>query len=109
MSPLLDDEPSQAFGPSHRPAWTVLLLVGSILAGAAGVIAVDHRLAIAAAQDVVAPVEKRLDDHLSSARAMREVMDRYVAEERQSRRALTKKIDALCRANPRADCPLGDE
>lgn len=94
-----------------RPAWQLLALVATIAVGLTGLVAWDARAAAAAAREVtearVAPVERRLDDHLAQSKALREVMDRYVLEQRDLNRTISAKLDALCRANPRADCPLG--
>jgi hypothetical protein len=106
----IDDE--GALSRQSTGAWKLLGLIGSILTAAGLFIAFDARQARAAAKDVVearvGPVEKRLDDHLSSSRALREVMDRYVQEQRDTNHVMRQKLDALCRANPRADCPLGE-
>lgn len=93
-----------------RWGWAI---AAALAAALAATYALDRRLAVAAAQEVVearvGPVERRLDEHLASGRALREVMDRYVQEERAARRSMLRKLDALCRSNPRADCPLGDD
>lgn len=91
-------------------AWAI---AGAVAIALAGLYSLDRTLALAAAREAVearvTPLEKRVDDHLSNARAMREVMDRYVQEQRALNRSISRKLDALCRSNPRADCPLGDE
>lgn len=91
-------------------AWAI---AGGLAIALAGIYSLDRTLAMAAAREVVEtrirPIEIRVDDHLSNARAMREVMDRYVQEQRNLNRSISRKLDALCRSNPRADCPLGDE
>lgn len=91
-------------------AWAI---GAAVAAAAVGTYTLDRSLASAAARDVVearvAPLERRVDDHLSNARAMREVMDRYVQEQRALNRSISRKLDALCRSNPKADCPLGDD
>lgn len=103
-----DDDDTGALSRRARPTWSVLVLVGGILTAAGAVLASEHAIAVQAAKGVVAPVERKLDDHLAAMVPTRELMMSYVAEERAARQMLTKKIDALCRANPQAQCPLGE-
>jgi hypothetical protein len=103
-----DENDDGALSRRARPAWGLLALIGSILAGAGAVAAAGHTVARAAAQEVVRPVEKKIDDHLAAMVPTRELMMSYVQEEREARRMLLRKIDALCRASPQAQCPLGE-
>ena len=103
-----DEDDTGALSRRARPTWSVLILIATILTGAGVVLAAEHAVAKAAAESVVAPVSRKLDDHLAAMIPTRELMQAYVAEERESRKMLTRKIDALCRATPQANCPLGE-
>jgi hypothetical protein len=104
---MTDTTGEAALAPAARPAWNVFLLVGAIVSGLAAFLTADRYLAVSAAHDVVLPVEKRLDDHLSQSKALREMMQQWVQEQRSQNRTVSKKLDALCRASPAANCPLG--
>jgi hypothetical protein len=103
-----DDSDAGVLQRGASGAWRLIIFIGTVITGAAVVVGMVHRVSVYAAEGVVAPVEKRLDEHLANSRAMREVMDRYVEEQRDMNRTVSKKLDALCRANPKADCPLGE-
>lgn len=109
MDRRIDDENDDGvLSRRARPAWGLINLIASVLAGAVAVLAAGRVLAIKAAEEVVRPVERRIDDHLAQIPPTRELMMRYVDEERESRKMLMKKVDALCRASPHANCPLGE-
>lgn len=91
-----------------RPAWGVIVLIGSILVGGAGAVAAAQSVARTEAQEVVAPVERKLDDHLAAMLPTRELMQEFVREQRASMQMMSRKIDSLCRATPQASCPLGE-
>ena len=87
-----------ALSRDARPAWRLVVLVAAIVSGLIGLVAVDHRLAVAAAQEVVTPVDKRVT-----------AVETLLQESREDRRSVSRKLDALCRAIPEAKCPLGDQ
>ena len=107
------DPISEAYRPTANLARLTWLVGGAVVSLLVGAYFLDHRLATAAAAEIVearvGPVERRIDDHLAQSRAMREVMDRYVIEEREQRRLLTRKLDALCRASSRPQVCLGED
>ena len=90
----LDDD--GALSRRARPTWQVMLLIGTILGAAVSVLAVDRFAAVAAAQEVVRPLERRFDSHLATAE-----------EERAFRELALARLTALCIATPNARCPLG--
>lgn len=107
-----DEDDEGVLSRRARPAWGLILMIGTVLAGASAVLAAQNYVAVAAAQDVVAvavaPVEKKIDDHLAAVQPKQDLMMQYVQEQREINRAMSKKLDALCRASPKANCPLGD-
>ncbi len=102
------DDLAAVFSKDARPAWRMALLLGTIIGAMAAYVAIDHRLAIAAASEVVAPLDRKIDQHLAEMKPLREQMMNSVEEERAARRSMGRKLDALCRANPHANCPLGE-
>ncbi len=114
-----DDDPEDmdVLGKRFRPAAQLLrfawLIGGGLVALSAGLYALDHRLAVAAASELVearvAPVERKLDDHLTEMRGKRELMDVYVRQQTEALGLLNRKLDALCRASARPQVCLGGE
>ena len=102
------DEIAAVFNRDARPAWRMALLLATVIGALAAYVAADHRLAIAAASEVIAPLDRKIDQHLAEMKPLREQMMNYVEEERAARKSMGRKLDALCRANPSAHCPLGD-
>ena len=102
------DDLAAVFSKESRPAWRMVLLLAAVVSALAFYVAVDRRLAIAAASEVVTPIERKIDQHLAEMKPLREQMMNYVEEERAARKSMARKLDALCRANPSAHCPLGD-
>ena len=102
------DEIAAVFSKDARPAWRMVLLLSTVGAALAAYVAIDRRLAIAAASEVIAPIDRKIDQHLAEMKPLRDQMMNYVEEERAARKSMARKLDALCRANPEADCPLGD-
>lgn len=72
----------------------VSFAVGIIIATVA-TLGFTYRVAAKAAEDTVGV---RLDAHLEAERRLPAVL-----------KQMSKKLDALCRVNPRANCPLGEE
>jgi hypothetical protein len=101
-----DTDGDGALGRRARPTWSVLTLIGAIIAAAAAVLAAEHAVATSAAQIVVRPVEKRIDDHLAQMLPTQRLMEQYVSEQRSFNAEAAGALDALCRATPAARCPL---
>jgi hypothetical protein len=89
-----------------KPAWGVMVLIGSILVAAAGALGAARAVAKVEAQQVVAPVERKIDDHLAAVVPTKELMEAFVDEQRQFNRDARRQLEALCRASPHANCPL---
>ena len=102
------DDLAAVFSKEARPAWRMALLLATVVGAMAFYVAIDHRLAVAAASEVIAPIDRKIDQHLAEMKPLREQMMNYVEEERAARKSMGRKLDALCRANPSAHCPLGD-
>jgi hypothetical protein len=99
-----------------RPTWNVLLLIASVLTGATAVAFIDAAAATRIAEKVVAPVEKKVDDHLLEMRGDRYRMEAYVqsqekiiGEIRSDSADTRKMIRALCRASAKPQICLGGE
>ena len=112
-----DTDDVEVLGRRYRPAAQLLrfawLVGGGLVALSAGLYALDHRLAIAAAselvEDRIVPVERKIDDHLTEMRGKRELMDVYVRQQTEALGLLNRKLDALCRASARPQVCLGGE
>jgi hypothetical protein len=103
-----DVDDDGALSRRARPTWHVLTLIGSILVAAGLGVAAAQTVATSEAQKVVAPVERKIDDHLAAVVPTRELMQQFVVEQRASMQMMSRKIDSLCRATPQAACPLGE-
>jgi hypothetical protein len=103
-----DSDDAGVLNRQARPAWRLFVLIGSVLGGGAAAAAAAQSVAKTEAQSVVAPIERKIDDHLAAVVPTRELMQQFVSEQRDQTRMLSRKIDALCRATPQAQCPLGD-
>jgi hypothetical protein len=103
-----DQDDAGALSRRARPAWGVITLIGSVLVAGGIGIAAAQNVANTEAQKVVAPVERKIDDHLAAVVPTRELMQQFVSEIKDQNRMMNRKIDALCRANPHAQCPLGE-
>ena len=89
-------------------AWRLALLVGSILGGAFVAGTAVAAIAGYEANKVVAPVERKIDDHLSAMASERRIMDLYVTQQAKTVDAINKKLDSLCRASARPAVCLGE-
>jgi hypothetical protein len=58
---------------------------------------------------VVAPVEKKVDEHLSAMASEKRVMEMYVLQQTKAVEAINRKLDALCRASARPQVCIGGE
>lgn len=90
-------------------AWRLLILVGAILGGAgvAGIAVAqiaDYRVGLG-----VAPVEKKVDEHLSAMASERRMMELYVAQQTRAIERINRKLDAICAASARPAVCLGGE
>jgi hypothetical protein len=102
--------------PEHWPPgarWTVRVLAilvgitaGTVIALAAADSRIDTRSRVQA-EAVVAPVAQKLDVHIAIQSRTEDALTNWLEEEREARKQAAKKLDALCRANPQAKCPLG--
>jgi hypothetical protein len=101
-----DVDDDGALSRRARPTWQVLTLIGSILVAAGLGVAAAQTVANSEAQKVVAPVERKIDDHLAAVVPTRELMEAFVDEQRQFNRDARRQLEALCRASPHANCPL---
>jgi cell division protein FtsL len=110
----LTDE-GAAIAEGSRGAWRLAVLVSVILSAAGVLLLADAARARTVALEVVAPVEKKLDDHILSLQGKRESMEAYVksqsevvAEIRADAAETKKMIKALCRASARPAICLGE-
>lgn len=102
-----DMDDSGALARKAKPAWQLIGLIASILVAGGMAVAASRAVATEAAKEVVQPVSRKLDDHLARMEPLQMLMQEYVREQRENNRAVSRKIDALCRAAPSANCPLG--
>lgn len=68
-----DTDDTGALSRGARPTWAVLVLIAAILTAGGAVLAAERAVATVVAQEVVAPVARKLDDHLASSAALRVV------------------------------------
>lgn len=102
-----DTDNEGALSRSARPVWRVLTLIASILAAGGSGLVAARAFAANAAGDVVAPVERKIDDHLSKMAGLQSVMAQYVDEERAARCASARNVFRLC-MQARIECePVG--
>lgn len=91
----------EALSKVGKGIWSALTIIGAIAAAGLTLMSQDHKWAVAAAQEVVAPLEKKVDDHLSKDEVKAAQSDR-------ERHRIFLILNALCKANPRAECPQGE-
>jgi hypothetical protein len=103
-----DEETDGVLTQHASTAWRVIKLVAVVLGAGLTVIQGARLFVASVAADVVAPVSMRLDTHLAATGVARDFMERFAKENIESRKQMNQKLDALCRANPHANCPLGE-
>jgi hypothetical protein len=106
LQPITSEE--GALSPSALGAFRLGLLIASILGGAFVAGTAVAAIAGYEAQKLVVPVEKKLDDHLSSMASERRMMDLYITQQAKSIDSINRKLDALCRASARPAVCLGE-
>jgi hypothetical protein len=104
---------------SYKTNLFLVGIIGGTLTFIGAFVAIDRKLAQSAAVEAITPqlstlsqkieaIDKREAAHEARVDIERPMMDAYVREERAARRSINAKLDALCRASPKANCPLGD-
>ena len=110
MSLEADNWPKQSRAAVKTLAIVLGVSLPSVLGTAAFMSATDERIrekAADVATKTVAPVAARLDAHVAQQEATERALMQWVEEDRAQRRLTLQKLDALCRATPKANCPLG--
>jgi hypothetical protein len=109
LKPQAPSTPEEgALSESARGAWGLALLVGAILGGALVAGAAVAQISAYEAGKAVAPIERKVDDHLSAMASERRMMDLYVSQQAKSIESINRKLDALCRASARPAVCLGE-
>lgn len=92
------DANTEALSKVGKGVWSAATIVGALLGGFLVIYTYDHKWATAAAQEVVAPVEKRVTE-LETKEQLRQKAEQH------DRNRIFNLLTALCVANPNAKCP----
>ena len=76
--------------------WSMIVLIGAILAGGGAGVASARAIARTEAEQVVAPVQTSLQIHLSEMLGKQAIMASFVEEERSARCAQSRNVYLLC-------------
>ena len=90
-------------------AMRLLMLIGVILSAALTVSGGAYALASVAAERVVAPVRKAVEDHELSLAGKRQIMDLTVQRFERALSRIEAKLDRVCAASARPAVCLGGE
>jgi hypothetical protein len=101
-------EEGAAIAEGSRGAWKLLVLIAAILGGAFVTGSAVAAISAYEAGKAVAPIEKKIDDHLTAMTGERRMMDLYVNQQTKAIESINRKLDALCRASARPAVCLGE-
>ena len=96
-----------ALTPSALGALRFLMLAGLILTAAAAMGGVSYALAQVAAERVVAPVKKAVEDHELGLAGKRQIMDMKTESFERALVRIEAKLDRVCAASARPAVCLG--
>lgn len=97
--------------PSKLPRdWRSVLRTAAFAISVVGAVAA---IAAAVARPIcearIAPVVTRMEEHITRRESADQHWDEWLERHERRDRRSQAKLDALCRATPRANCPFGDE
>jgi hypothetical protein len=93
----------QVLSKKSLPAWQTILFLVGVAAGVLKLIEIDHKQAVAAAQEVVAPLQSSMDKHIEQTEALKPIMMRTADELRRGVDLQTRNQIRIC-AKLRIEC-----
>lgn len=97
--------------PSKLPRdWRSVLRTAAFVFSLVGAVAaISAAVARPICEARIAPVAARMEGHIARREAADRQWDEWLERHERRDRQAQAKLDALCRAMPRARCPFGDE
>lgn len=91
---------NEALSKVGKGVWSAFVILGAIVSALLVLGAQDHKLAVAAATEVISPLEKRVDAHIAEDDLLKKQHDKETHR-------IFVILNALCASN-HANCPQGE-